>query len=143
MNEETLNREFILDNPERWEIAQRFIEANRIAFALRNNPLRLIVTSAESKRNAEQNKYYWRGVLQQIEEQAWVDGKQFKKEVWHEFFAKKFGYYDEMSMPDGEIILRRKSTTEYKVREFADYTTSVTAYGAQELGVRFYLNEEA
>ena len=38
-------------------------------------------------------------------------------------------------LPDGEIIQRRKSTTELTVAEFAEYTEKCRAYAAVDLGI--------
>jgi len=99
--------------------------------------LRVIVTEDEKKRNTEQNRRLWGYLYKTIAEQAWVDGKQFSKEVWHEHFARMFGVCEEMILPDGEIITRRKSTTEMTVGEFADFMTQIEVYAAQELGVEW------
>lgn len=64
-------------------------------------------------------------------------GKRFDKDVWHEHFARMFGVCDEMTLPDGEIILRRKSTTQMTIGEFSDYLQQVQAHAASELSVVF------
>lgn len=46
-------------------------------------------------------------------------------------------YLKEVVMPSGEIITRRKSTTEMSVAEFSEFMQQVEAYAATELGVRF------
>lgn len=136
-----LYREFTLDNEQRWDAAKSFIEANYKPLAATDTRLRLIVTTQQAKRNQEQNKRYWRAVLQPISEQAWLLGKQYSKDVWHEFYASKHGVKEEMTMPDGELRLRRKSTSEYTVREFSDYMHVIEAEAAHELGIRFPANE--
>lgn len=133
----SLYREFELDNPQRWIAAQNFVQSNMEAMITANTPLRLIVTTAESTRNQEQNKRYWKAVLEPIAAQAWINGNQFSKEAWHEHYARRFGYYEEMKLPYGERVLRRKSTSEYKVKEFSDYMTHIEADAATEFGVRF------
>jgi len=97
--------------------------------------VRVIVTSDEAKRNAEQNRRYWGHVLKTIAAQAWANGQQFSADTWHEYLARKFGVCDEMVLPDGEIVIKRKSTTEMSVSEFSTYMNQVEAYAAQELGV--------
>jgi hypothetical protein len=46
--------------------------------------------------------------------------------------------HDEVTLPDGEVILKRKSTADMSVRAFAEYMERVTAYAATELGVVFH-----
>lgn len=139
---ENLYREFILDNAPRWLCAKAFIEANFSALAQRGEPLRLIITTAEEKRRAEQNRYYWVAVITQIADQAWADGNQYSKEAWHEYAARKFGILKDVTLPNGEVVTKRLSTTEMGVREFSEYTSKVEEWAASELGVRFYLQQE-
>lgn len=128
-------REFPLRSPSVWPNVVAFVKANAQALADQGTPLRLIFTTDEKKRNAEQNRYYWGAVLRPIAEQAYAAGRQFDKDTWHEFFARKFGVCEDMTLPDGEVIIRRKSTTEMSVHEFSEYITQVQVYAAQELGV--------
>jgi len=132
-----LYREFPLRNPTVWLALVAFVKANAAACMDRGRPLRVIVTEDEKKRNTEQNKRLWGYLYKTIAEQSWVDGKQFSKDVWHEHFARMFGVCEEMILPDGEIITRRKSTTEMTVGEFADFMTQIEVYAAQELGVEW------
>ena len=94
----------------------------------------LTLTARLKKRTPEQNRRYWgRGVLAQIAEQATVNGKLYSAEVWHEQFKRMFIGFDEL--PNGQII--GKSSTGLTTAEFCDFCTQVEAYAAQELGVRF------
>ncbi|WP_211243417.1 recombination protein NinB [Chitiniphilus eburneus] len=135
-------KEFVLTAPSVWQALGAFVKANAAAFLHQGSPLRIIVTSSERKRSNEANARYWKGVLEQIATQAWVNGRQYGKEIWHEHYARKFGICDEMRLPDGTLILRRKSTTEMSSREFAEYMTRVEADAASELGVRFFERED-
>ncbi len=94
----------------------------------------LTLTARLKKRTPEQNRRYWgRGVLAQIEEQATVNGKLYSAESWHEQFKRMFIGFDEL--PNGQII--GKSSTGLTTAEFCDFCTQVEAYAATELGVRF------
>lgn len=130
-------KEFVLRGPSVWAGFVALVKANAKSFADKGEPLRLIVTSEERKRNAEANRFYWGVVLRDISEQAWVGGKQFSKDVWHEMFARQFGVCEDVTLPDGEIVSRRKSTTQMSVGEFSAYTAQVQAYAANQLGVSF------
>lgn len=131
-------REFILRGPSVWQALAAFVKANAKAACDASKPLRVIVTSSERKRNAEQNARLWKAVYEQIEQQAWVNGRQYDKDTWHEYLAGMFLPKDEIELPDGTKRLRRKSTTELTVSEFSEYMQSVEAYAANELGVMFY-----
>ena len=132
-----LYREFTLRNGGMWSNVVAFVRANAKIFAERGEPLRVIVTAEERQRNAQQNRFYWGAVLKQISEEAWVSGRQFDKDTWHEYFARQYGVCEEMTLPDGEIITRRKSTTLMTVGEFSDYLNQIQAYAAETLGVEF------
>lgn len=132
-----LYREFPLRNASIWPMVVAFIKANAQAFADKGEFLRVIITSDEKKRNNEQNRFYWGGVLNQIAEQAWINGKQFNKDVWHEYLARMYGVCDDLTLPDGEVIVRRKSTTEMSVGEFSEYLNKVQAYATNTLAVAF------
>lgn len=133
----TLYREFTLRSPSIWKALCAFVAANASACLERGKPLRVIVTEDERKRNAEQNRFYWGVVLAAIAEQAWVDGRRFDKDTWHEYFARRHGVCEDVVLPTGEIVTRRKSTTQMTVGEFSEYLNRVQAEAAQELGVVF------
>ena len=132
-----LYREFQLRSPSIWTNVLAFVKANAKACLEKGEPLRVIVTSDERKRNAEQNRFYWGVALRDISEQAWIDGKQFDKDAWHEYFSRKFGVCEDLTLPDGETIMRRKSTTQMTVGEFSTYVNQVQAWAANHLGVEF------
>ncbi|VVE82886.1 recombination protein NinB [Pandoraea sputorum] len=132
-----LYREFQLRSPSIWTNVLAFVKANAEACLEKGEPLRVIVTSDEKKRNAEQNRFYWGVALRDISEQAWIDGKQYDKDTWHEYFARMFGVSDELTLPDGEIITRRKSTAQMTIGEFSIYVNQVQAWAANHLGVEF------
>jgi hypothetical protein len=132
-----LHREFVLNGPEAWKLCVAFVKGNAKAMNDRESPLRVIVTTAEAKRRDEQNSAYWKYVVTPIAEQAWVNGRQFSKDVWHEHYAEKFAAKVEFVLPSGEIRSRRKSTTEMGVKEFAEYVQRVRADAATELAVIF------
>lgn len=133
----TLYREFVLTRPEIWRSLVALIAGNARTYLERGKPLRVIVTEEERKRTSEANRFYWGPVLTTIAEQAWVDGRQFSKDTWHEYFAREFLPKEEVVMPYGEIVARRKSTTELSVSEFSEYLQRVQAAAATELGVVF------
>ena len=132
-----LYREFHLRDIGIWNTFVAFVGSNAKAMADAGTPLRLIVTSAETKRNSEQNKRYWGLVLKTIAANAWVNGQQFSADVWHEYFARKFGVCEDVTLPGGEVVTRRRSTTDMSVSEFTTYMGEVEAYAAQQLGVSF------
>ncbi|WP_186112059.1 recombination protein NinB [Burkholderia gladioli] len=132
-----LYREFVIRNRNTWANVVMFVRANAKMLADSGKPLRVIVTTEERKRNSEQNRFYFGVVLRDISAQAWVDGQQFGKAAWHEYFATQYGVMEEIRLPFGEIVLRRKSTTDMTVGEFSTYLNQIQAYAANNLGVEF------
>jgi hypothetical protein len=123
-----------------WAKTRRDDWRRTFRIAVETNALRLwtlIVTTAEAKRHEDQNKHYWGHVLTPISEQAWVAGRQFGKDVWHEHYAELYAAKLEFVLPTGEICIRRKSTTEMGVKEFAEYVRRVQADAASKHGVLF------
>ena len=132
-----LYREFVLRSPANWQALAQLVASNAKVFADRGKPLRVIVTEDERKRTDAANRFYWGAVLMTIAEQAWVAGKQYSKDVWHEHFARAYLPHTEIVTPFGEIVSRRKSTTELTVSEFSDYLQRVQSEAASSLGVQF------
>ena len=94
----------------------------------------LVLTAGLKKRTAKQNRRYWgRGVLAQIAEQAAVGGRLFPAEIWHEQFKRQFIGVEEL--PNGEVI--GKSSTGLTTAEFCEFCDQVEAWAATDLGVRF------
>ena len=114
-------------------------------------PLEVVIREEKKKRTPDQNSLYWAGPLRDIAEQAWVAGRQYSAEVFHEYFKREFlpdpdradcddshikdGYVKWSAMPNGSRVLIG-STTGLTVRGMAAYLEQVYAYGAS-LGVQF------
>ena len=94
-----------------------------------------VLTIARKKRSAKQNRRYWgRGVLAQVAQQATVNGKLYSAETWHELAKRKF--IGVVELPDGQVV--GKSSTELTTQEFCEFCDQVEAWGATELGVVFH-----
>lgn len=133
----TLYREFVLCGPSIWQAFHAFVKANAKACNDRGRPLRLIVTEEEERRRLQQNRFYWGAVISRIAEQAWVDGRQFGKDAWHEYYGRLFGVCEDVTLPDGEVVTRRLSTSDMSVKDFSEYCEKVQAHAATEFGVEF------
>jgi hypothetical protein len=107
-----------------------FVRANYEAMADEGRPMAVLVTEYRAKRNTQQNKLLW-AVLNQIADEAWVGGKQFSAEAWHEFFKRKFIGCNEL--PNGQTL--GISTTTLDIAAFAEYVTQIQAYAGTELGI--------
>ncbi len=111
-------------------------------------PLQVTIEEFRPARKQDQNALMWAGTLKDISGQAYVEGKRFTAEVWHEFFKEEFlpeefdpelcrdGYVKYAYDPKGNRRLIG-STTQLTVRGFALYLQQVEAFGAN-LGVIFH-----
>lgn len=109
-------------------------------------PLEVIIREEVKVRGLDANAYYWRR-LTEIADQAYIEGRAYSAEVWHEYFKKEYlpeefdpemtreGYRKWAVAPDGARVLIG-STTQLTVKGFAEYITQVEAFGAG-LGVLF------
>lgn len=117
------------------------------------HPLEILIREEKKTRRLDQNALMWVGPLADIADQAWVEGRRFSAEVWHEHFKREYlpedddpergdltkdGYRKYDVTPAGERVLVG-STTQLTVKGFARYLTQVEAEGAS-LGVQFSAN---
>lgn len=110
-------------------------------------PLQVVIREEPRKRKPDQNALMWSGPLADLAQQAWIEGRQYSAEVWHEFAKKSFlpeehdpaltleGYVKWDVDPAGDRVLVG-STTQLTPRGFSDYLEQLYAFGAS-LGVRF------
>ena len=93
-----------------------------------------VLTISRKKRSAAQNRRYWgRGVLAQIAEQATVNGQRYSAESWHEQFKRQF--IGVIELPNGQVV--GMSSADLDTAEFCVFCDQVEAYAATDLGVRF------
>jgi hypothetical protein len=88
-----------------------------------------------SWRAATDRGYSAWALLRSISEQAWVDGRQFDSETWHEHFRRTLIGTEEIHLPDGTRIERGISTTTLSVSEFTSFMDRIEQYAAEQLGV--------
>lgn len=112
------------------------------------NPLEVLIREAVKQRGIDQNGLYWRRIGD-IAEQAWLKGRQYSKEVWHEYLARN-EMPEEIVTKDGEMRSKWEespdgamtviSTSRLSKGSFAEYTEAVEAFGAS-LGVKFIVRQ--
>jgi len=107
---------------------EAFVRGNWRALAAAEKPLTVHVAEYQAKRTLQQNAGYW-ALISQIAEEAWVDGKKFSRDAWHEFFREKY-----LTKLEGPAGLYAVSTTSLTVREFSEFIGKVEAYAATQLG---------
>lgn len=114
------------------------------------NPLEIVIREPVKVRGMTQNAKMWAGQLSDLSAQAWVNGRQYSAEVWHEYAKKEFlpdedhpeisdlakDDYRKWDLdPSGNRILVG-STTQLTKKGFARYLQQLEAFGAG-LGVHF------
>jgi len=115
------------------------------------HPLELVIREEVKPRKLDQNALMWVGQLADIAAQAYVNGRTYSEEVWHEEFKRMYlpeefdpelclhGYQKWDYTPSSRRVLIG-STTKLTVKGFAQYLTQVESYGAN-LGVQFGMRE--
>lgn len=116
-----------------------------------SNPIEIRIGEQVKGRNKDQNALMWAGPLRDIANQAYVNGKTYSADVWHEHFKREFlpeeadteltreGYQKWRYLPSGERILKA-STGDLTTKGFSIYLDQIYAYGAS-LGVQFGVSE--
>ena len=107
-----------------------FLKANWRQMAAQGKYLAISITEYKSKRSIEQNKRYWK-IVNEIADNAWVNGQKFSADAWHEMFKRKFIGQEEL--PGGGVL--GISTTKLNISEFGDFMTKVEVYAATDLGL--------
>ena len=102
-------------------------------------------------RSLSQNALMWGARYRDIAEQAWVDGRRFSAEAWHEHAKQQFlpegdesnidelvkdGYQKWEMLPDGSMKCIG-STTKLTKKGMSEYMLNFEAFFAGELGVLF------
>jgi hypothetical protein len=131
-----MQRTFILRNDNFAQALWAFLRVNWKAFAEQGRPLAVTIAEHKAKRNAEQNKKL-HAMLNEIAEQAWVDGRQYDSETWKEYYRRLLIGSEEITLPDGAVMERGISTTTLSVGECADFITQMQEDAQSRLGVEF------
>lgn len=132
---------------------ERAIAAIRNAPLDPKKPLQVVIREEVKARKLDQQGLMWAGPLADIAAQAWVAGRQFDVEIWHDHFKREFlpeefdpelcldGYCKWAIGIIGDRVLIG-STTQLTIKGMAQYLEQVYAFGAN-LGVQFHAKEAA
>ena len=111
----------------------------------------VVIRPHTQTRSQSQNSLMWGARYRDIESQAWVSGRQFSADCWHEFSKSRFlpegdepniaelvrpGYVKWEMKPDGTMRCIG-STTKLTKKGMSEYMTKFEAFFAGELGVLF------
>ncbi|WAL81335.1 recombination protein NinB [Pandoraea sp. XJJ-1] len=133
-----LYREFCVDRRGVLPSIVAFVKANALACFERGEPIRLIVTSDEKKRNSQQNRKL-HAMLQEIADNAWWNGRQYPMEFWKEYYRRRFLLKDEYVIDGGEIIQVYWSTADMSVGHFAELIQRIEVEAARDFGIDWNL----
>lgn len=144
----SLDRTIVLVGEQQAAAAAALIASNWRPMADAEHPLAIRLYEHKDDATREQRALLWIR-YGEIAAQAWVGGRQFSDEVWHEFFKREFlpdetgpskrcrkGYRKWDYLPNGEKALVG-STELLTTFGKAEYLEQVMAYGATEFGVRY------
>jgi len=119
---------FILSSEQERYAALKLVGIARIDT---ESPLCVEVKQYKPTRKNRQNAFYW-SMLREI-----CDATGHGVDVLHEYFKRQFIGVDEKKLPNGLVIEKAKSSHDLTTAEFADYSTRVQVFAAQEMGVKF------
>jgi hypothetical protein len=94
------------------------------------HPMLVHLMSENARRTIEQNRLYWK-LLSNMAEGAWVAGRKYDKDAWHEHMRMLF--LPRLEGPDGSSY--PVSTSSLNVKQFAAYIDQIEAYAANDLGI--------
>lgn len=123
-------RTFILREPIHAASLHAFLKANAKDCAKQGKPLAVDVYEHKAKRSSQANRRYW-AILRFIADNAWIAGKQFSDECWHEHYKRRFIGLNEL--PNGSTS--GISTTTLDVAAFTEYMRSIEVDAATTLGL--------
>lgn len=99
-----------------------------------NAELEVCIRPYNSKRSVEQNRRLWK-IYGELADKAWVNGRRYSAETWHEYCKGVLLGFDVKSMPDGTEVKMPISTTTLNTAEMTDYQNRLQSWAAIEFGI--------
>ena len=99
-----------------------------------NAELEVSIRPYNSKRSIEQNRRLWK-IYGELADKAWVNGRRYSAETWHEYCKGMFLGYELKAMPDGTEVKTPISTTTLNTAEMTDYQNRLQAWAAGNFGL--------
>jgi hypothetical protein len=111
-------------------------------------PLEVVIQQHTKQRSLDQNSLYWKRVTE-IAEQAWIEGRQYSKEAWHQYFVSEI-MPTKITDKKGKERLKFEnvpmctkvayvSTSNLSKESFGEFIEAITAFGS---GIGVIFNEE-
>ena len=99
-----------------------------------NAELEVCIRPYNSKRSIEQNRRLWK-IYSKLADEAWVNGRRYSAETWHEYCKGMFLGFELKAMPDGTEVKTPISTTTLNTAEMTDYQSRLQAWAAGNFGL--------
>ena len=99
-----------------------------------NAELEVCIRPYNSKRSIEQNRRLWK-IYGELADKAWVNGRRYSAETWHEYCKGVLLGFDIKAMPDGTEVKMPISTTTLNTAEMTDYQNQLQSWAATEFGI--------
>ncbi|MEY4952512.1 MAG: hypothetical protein RL299_936 [Pseudomonadota bacterium] len=139
------SRVFVLRGPEQARLLHQFLKSNAKTMADQGQPLEVRVSVWKPKATDEQRSLIW-VINEQIAQQAWVAGRCFDAETWHEQMKRELlpeqtsrGVQKWRVLSNGERLLGM-STENLNRAEKSDYIDALLARAA-DLGVEVRIEQ--
>lgn len=108
---------------------------NNLQGWLKESPdLEISIRPYKSKRSIEQNRRLWK-IYGELADKAWVNGRRYSAETWHEYCKGYFLGFELKAMPDGSELKTPISTTTLNTAEMTDYQNRLQAWAAGNFGL--------
>lgn len=141
------NRVFVLRGPDQARLLIQFLKANAGPMAAQDTPLEVSVRVWKPRATDEQRALIW-VINEQIAQQAWVLGRRFDAETWHEQLKRELlpevtrkGVPKWRVLANGDRVLSM-STENLDRQEKSIYIDALLARAA-DLGVEVHIEESA
>jgi probable phage associated protein len=99
-----------------------------------NGNLDITIRPHKSKRSVEQNRRLWK-IYGELADKAWVNGRRYSAETWHEYCKGYFLGFELKAMPDGSELKTPISTTTLNTAEMTDYQNRLQVWAAGNFGL--------
>ena len=99
-----------------------------------NAELEVCIRPYNSKRSIEQNRRLWK-IYGELADKAWINGRRYSAETWHEYCKGMFLGFELKAMPDGSEVKTPISTTTLNTAEMTDYQNRLQAWAAGNFGL--------
>nr|DAP79054.1 MAG TPA: protein NinB [Caudoviricetes sp.] len=99
-----------------------------------NGNLDITIRPYKAKRSHEQNKRLW-AIYGELADKAWVNGRRYSAETWHEYCKGYFLGFELKAMPDGSELKTPISTTRLNVAEMTEYQNNIQSWAANEFKI--------